>query len=255
MKTPVFSYQKKNTLVHNAPASVKLAVQFLLCFFLFLRTGSEKAEITVLAFCTAVIAAAFILARLRFQDLGKLSFVLCIGGLYAVFKIFRLDFSGTEDGQFRLPAGTQEGIPLLFGIIEVHREEVRSAFLYAFRFFMSALAALIFFHTTPPVEIKFTLEALQEQAGKIFPFARRFIRKRNPALLLTLAIHFIPAVFQTWSRIDRAAKARLPRRKRRCIAPTRLYGELTALLSCMIQQAENKRKAIVNRSAREETQE
>ena len=151
MKTPVFSYQKKNTLVHNAPASVKLAVQFLLCFFLFLRTGSEKAEITVLAFCTAVIAAAFILARLRFQDLGKLSFVLCIGGLYAVFKIFRLDFSGTEDGQFRLPAGTQEGIPLLFGIIEIHREEVRSAFLYAFRFFMSALAALIFFHTTPPV--------------------------------------------------------------------------------------------------------
>ena len=123
-------------------------------------------------------------------------------------------------------------------------DRVLDALLYIYRFFMSALSALIFFETTSPLQIKAAFEQIQNVLAKIFPPLKRI----NPAMTLALAINFIPEIFSAWMRISRAAKARRPEGKGAAFFIGGLYAQLAALLSCLISYAETTRRAIVNRS-------
>jgi biotin transport system permease protein len=72
----------------------------------------------------------------------------------------------------------------------------------------------------------------------------------NPALVISLAINFIPQIFETWNRVNLAARARSVSRKRKNLHTviTTAYLELQALFSCLLYQAETTRQAVLNRS-------
>ena len=104
--------------------------------------------------------------------------------------------------------------------------------LYTARFLLAALLAQIVFETTSPLEIK---EAV-------------------PIAALSLAINFIPEIFSEWNKIHLAARARSAKSGRgffyscaRAVFFTPLL-ELEALFSNMLDRAEKKRRALLNRS-------
>ena len=234
MTSPLFSYRKADTPLHKIPAIVKLAAQFVICIALFAKPHSRAAEVIIQLFCGVIIAASFVAAKIKIRDLKKLSFVLVLGAFYAVFRVFSVASPALQEN---------EGYKLFY----IHTDRIADALLYIYRFFMGTLSAMIFFETTSSLQIKAAFEQLQEAIAKIFPP----LRKLNPALTISLAINFIPQIFSTWNRIDRAAKARMPKGKKAAFFVKSLYAELTALLSCLISHAETTRRAIVNRSAAE----
>ena len=110
-------------------------------------------------------------------------------------------------------------------------DALAAGLLYTIRFLITAIAAQIVFETTSPLEIK-------ESFGK-----------SNPALALALAINFIPQVFATWNQVHTAAMARTPNKKGLLRTIPIVYCEIQAFFSCLLYQAEIKRKALLNRSS------
>ena len=104
--------------------------------------------------------------------------------------------------------------------------------LYTARFAITAVAAQIVFETTSSLEIK-------EAMGK-----------GVLGLTISLAINFIPQVFATWNRVHTATLARTPEGKRGLASSAyTAYCEIQAFFSCLLFQAETKRKALLNRSS------
>ena len=111
---------------------------------------------------------------------------------------------------------------------------------------LPAFSAQTVFETTSSLEIKNALENAQEKIAKILPP----VKKLNPSLSLTLAINFIPEIFETWNKVHTAALARSNTGKRKNLKNSieMLFRELQSLLSCLLFYAETKRKALLNRS-------
>lgn len=87
---------------------------------------------------------------------------------------------------------------------------------------------------------------MQDGIAHIFPP----LRKWNPALVISLAINFIPQIFDTWSSVRTAARARTLSGKKSIAQAIRiLYQEIQSLISCLLFKAETTRKAILNRGA------
>lgn len=249
MESPLFSYRKAYTLIHRIPASVKIFFQFIICIFIFAGFNSKKTEMLCLTVCGILIFTAFFLAKIPIRNLKKLRFVFLIGGLYTIFKIFApYELESLSFEKFKIISKDENQQIVLFSVIAFFPEKLPASLLYAFRFFLSVLSAFILFYSTSPVEIKFAFETAQEYIGKIFPP----VKKLNPAAVIILAVNFIPQIFSTWKKIDLAVKARTNGKGRKNFFTfiRILYVELTALLSCLINQAETKRKAFVNRSGR-----
>lgn len=247
MDSPLFSYRKADTPLHKIPGFIKIVFQFILCLLIFAGFNSKTAEIICLSVCSVIIFSAFILSKIHLKSLKKIRFVFFIGAFYTIFKVLGpLDLSNFSTENFRIISRDKNQQIILFSAVVLFPERFPDALLYTFRFFMSSLSAFILFDTTSPVEIKFAFETAQNHIAKIFPA----IKKINPAMIITLAVNFIPQIFSTWRRIDLATKARLGKNRRKNpLAFIRiLYAEMTALLSCLINQAETKRKALVNRS-------
>lgn len=118
--------------------------------------------------------------------------------------------------------------------------------LYTVRFFITTFTAQTIFETTSSLEIKGAVESVQDGIAHIFPP----LRKWNPALVISLAINFIPQIFDTWSSVRTAARARTLSGKKSIAQAIRiLYQEIQSLISCLLFKAETTRKAILNRGA------
>ena len=244
MTSSLFSCHKANSPLHRSPALAKLIGQIALCIAIFASPKSTAAAAAIPIACGCVIIAAFAAARISLSELKRLRPVLLLGGLYALFRVFAIAPRAlASDAGFRLFACDESRL-VFFSFIVLRADRVLDALLYIYRFFMSALSALIFFETTSPLQIKAAFEQIQNVLAKIFPPLKRI----NPAMTLALAINFIPEIFSAWMRISRAAKARRPEGKGAAFFIGGLYAQLAALLSCLISYAETTRRAIVNRS-------
>ena len=60
----------------------------------------------------------------------------------------------------------------------------------------------------------------------------------NPALVLSLAINFIPEVFATWNRVDLAVRARSDDKGKNKFSLRILGVRLTAFFLCLLERAE-----------------
>lgn len=99
--------------------------------------------------------------------------------------------------------------------------------------------------TTSSLQMKSALEDAQNFIAKIFPP----IKKINPALIIFLAISFIPQIFQTWEKIKLAARARSCGKNKYRNFLRNTFLQFEALFSCLLFYAETKRKVLLNRSS------
>ena len=207
----LFAYRKEDTPLHRLNARWKIFFLIILCIITFAggmyETSDSVLTVSLLirtALCLAVTIALFIISGCSRTSFKPVKFVLIIGGLMILFRVFNQPI----------------------------KDALAAGLLYTVRFLITAIAAQIIFETTSPLEIK-------ESLGK-----------STPAAAIALTINFIPQVFATWHRVHTAALARTPKHKKGLLRFIHIvYCEIQAFFSCLLYQAEIKRKALLNRSS------
>lgn len=220
----IFSYRNEDSAVHRIPCGIKL----ILMLFVTLRTFSNSTFgfsgenfsrfipwiRTSFYFLAAIIF--FFLAKTPFKSLLRLKFLLWIAILFSSVSILSKNYSA------------------LF-----------SDLLYTFRFFVTALFSLVVFETTSRLQIIETLCGLENKICRIIPS----FKKLNFAMLISITITFIPAIFSEWNKICTAAAARskISRKGKIKFSISSASAQITALFLNMLQYAEEVRRAVTNR--------
>ncbi len=220
----IFSYRNENSAVHKIPCGVKI----ILMLFVTLRTFSNSTlwftnetfprYIPWLraSFYFLVAVIFFFLAKTPLKSLLRLKFLLWIALLFSSVSVLSKNYSA------------------LF-----------SDLLYTFRFFVTALFSLVVFETTSRLQIMETLCSLENKICRIIPS----FKKLNFAMLISITITFIPAIFSEWSKISTAAAARsnLSKKGKIKFSVSSASAQITALFLNMLQYAEEVRRAVTNR--------
>lgn len=220
----IFSYRNENSAVHKIPCGVKI----ILMLFITLRTFSNSTlwftnetfsrYIPWLraSFYFLVAVIFFFLAKTPLKSLLRLKFLLWIALLFSSVSVLSKNYSA------------------LF-----------SDLLYTFRFFVTALFSLVVFETTSRLQIMETLCSLENKICRIIPS----FKKLNFAMLISITITFIPAIFSEWSKISTAAAARsnLSKKGKIKFSVSSASAQITALFLNMLQYAEEVRRAVTNR--------
>lgn len=218
MALNLFLYRKGKSLFHRIPAFIKLIFLFSFCSLVFV----EKSYFLFLSLL--ICAASFFLAECSIRTFSNLKFLIFVSVFIIVIK--SIDFSAS--GFSFSNKGIYEGL------------------IYCARFSFVSFFAEIVFETTSSLEIRRCLENVENVIAFVFPP----IKKINPSLIVSLAITFIPQVFETWNRVHLAVRSKSPqKRKSLHQAVSILMTELTALISCLIRSAETKRLSLLNRTS------
>ena len=255
MAVTLFAYWRGTTSMHRIPASAKLLFLMTLCICTFMN-GPHALIRTAVCFAASIVL--FVLSGAHKQSLRQLAFVPVLGALVTLFGTICLPpaaagvsagASAAADNAATMSAVSGGSVITLLPFFALNLDGLRFGILYTVRFFTTALAAQVIFETTSSVQIKDSLESLQNVIARAIPP----IKKMNPAFVISLALNFIPQVFETWNRVSLAARARSSsdKRKKTGLVIRASYLELQALLSCMLYQAETTRKAVENRSINE----
>ena len=205
----LFAYRRGTTPLHRASAGLKILGLFVLCLVTFAGGMYNTLE--------SVMTAPLLIRT-----------ALCLGVTIALFIASGCSRTSFKPVKFVLIIGALMIVLRLFN--QPVQDALAAGLLYTVRFLITAVAAQIVFETTSPLEIK-------EAMGK-----------STPAMAIALAINFLPQVFATWDRVHTAAKARTTNKKGLFRSIHMVYCEIQAFFSCLLYQAETKRKALLNRS-------
>jgi biotin transport system permease protein len=205
----LFAYRRGITPLHRANAGLKILGLIALCIITFAGGMYETLD--------SVMTAPLLIRT-----------ALCLAVTIALFIASGCNRTSFKPVKFVLIIGAIMTVLRLFN--QPVQDALAAGLLYTVRFLITAVAAQIVFETTSPLEIK---EAMGSS---------------TPALAIALAINFIPQVFATWERVHTAARARTTNKKGLLRSIHNVYCEIQAFFSCLIYQAETKRKALLNRS-------
>lgn len=212
MGVTFFAYRKGNSFFHKLSPQIKLWLELIFCVFVFLP---DEYFFAINEFISIKFAISFLICVAAFFLSGK---------DFAVFKPL--------------------GYVLLLGVIAIFGNGIKFAINYTLKFLFTAFLSQVVFMTTSSLQMKSALEDAQNFIARIFPP----IKKLNPALIIFLAISFIPQIFQTWNKIKLAARARSCDKKKYRNFLRNIFLQFEALFSCLLFYAETKRKVLLNRS-------
>jgi len=225
MAVNLFSYERGNTLLHKINALIKILFLTAFCIFIFFdpkKDYEDKRLFFILrtAVCILFPIVLFIISRRHVKIILHLWPVMLTGLFVTAFRSFDIPaFTFNKDGFY-------------------------SGLLYALNFFMASLASSVIFKTTSPLQIRESLESVENILARIFPF----VKKLNLALVISLTINFIPSIFEYWNKTSLACRARQADGKKKMFSIRIFNAHFTALLSCLLYRAETKRRAVLNRS-------
>ena len=206
----LFAFRKGNTPLHHLNAGLKILFLIALCIATFAGGMYDTLD--------SVLKPSILIRT-----------TICLAMTIGLFLTSGHSRTSFKPVKFVLIIGA------IMIIFRVFNQPLKDAFaaglLYTVRFLITAIAAQIVFETTSPLEIK-------ESFGK-----------STLALALALAINFIPQVFATWNQVHTAAMARIPNKKGLLRTIPIVYCEIQAFFSCLLYQAEIKRKALLNRNS------
>ena len=215
MQESLFSYKYNTTLIHKTPALLKI---IFLCFVsIRLFSQNNNSEITnsflQCGFYFFIGCILFFIAKINFTIIKKLLFIPFI--YLGIILISSIEFTDS---------------------IKFNFENSLKGLLYAVRLFVTSFIALIIFETT-------SIYQLENELDKI-PLFKRFRISQT----ISLTILFIPLIFRNWTKIQNAIKARSVKKSNNIfIKINNLFQSFSTLLSCLLNTAENTRKAILNR--------
>lgn len=217
MDVVLFSYKNRKSILHRIPSVIKLFVIIALCFICFTETSFEKLKLSI---CFLFSIFLFFLGRGNLITLKPLIYVFFLGAFVTLLRMFNFipEFS-------------------------LDKKEFFSGIIYTIKLFITTLACQIIFETTSNSQIYTCFELIENTIAKVFSFVK-IIKKNHIALLISLSISFIPLIFETWQKVHLASKARSLKKRSIFYAIKIILLEMESLLSCLINKADIKRKAI-----------
>ena len=182
---PIGQYIPRDSAVHRLDPRTKIAAVVLLMVAIFVvRDFGGFGLLT--AFLLAVLLAARIPLGYVLRSLRPIVFLLL---LTVVLNVF---FSGIR-----------EGTPLLrVGGVVIFREAVLRALFIAYRLIALVAATSLLTFTTSPVELTDGIERI------LRPFRRVGVPAHELAMMMTIALRFIPTLLEETEKIMKAQMAR-----------------------------------------------
>lgn len=178
-------YYPGNSLLHRTDPRIKMLI-LIEYLVLVLVAKSELAALISLAFTAFLIAVSGVRLRVLIKSVKPLIFVL------AFTAIINLFFT------------VGEGEPLIeWGFITVYANGVRNAVMMLLRLLSLVLGtSVLISFTTSPLELTDAIEALLSPLKKIKVPVHEF------AMMMSIALRFIPTLIEETNKIISAQKAR-----------------------------------------------
>lgn len=243
MAVALFSYRKGNSILHRIPAAIKIGMMIAFSAFAFsggtmhsLDSVFHFSFIAKITACLFISSVLFFLSGARWNSIFNLKPIFILG---LFITAFRAACFPSENSSIQ-----NDAVLVIFPFLGISLNGLASGAAYSLQFLLTSFAAQILFETTSSLQIKNSMESVQNGIAKIVPP----IKKLNPALTLSLALNFMPEVFETWKKVHLASRARLNNSKKIQVPKiTVIAQEFVSLFSCLLYKAETKRKAILNR--------
>ena len=176
------AYVAADSALHRLDPRVKMGAAFLLMLLPFVAPGM----VGTLLISACVVAIAILSAAPLPALLRTLRTVFWLGCFMFAFRLF-----------------TTPGQPLVaWGGIALTREGLVAGAIQVYRLCLLVTVSALLTFTTSPSQLAHGLEAL------LRPLARAGLPVRELALVLTIALRFVPVFFEEIEKIDKAQRAR-----------------------------------------------
>lgn len=176
-------YIPGNSFVHKLDPRTKILISLLFIISLFL-IDKFVGYILVVAFIGAVIINSKVPPRFILKGLKPIIFLVILTSILNVFMI----------------KGTPDTLIFKFGFLSIYTQGVNTALFMALRLIFLVVGTSLLTLTTSPIELTDGIEILLRPIGKEMA--------HQLAMMMTIALRFIPTLMDETDKIMKAQKAR-----------------------------------------------
>ena len=173
-----------NSPIHRLDPRTKLVVLVLYIVALLVFANAWATYLLLFAFLTSVIAVSQIPLKSIFKGLKPLVFVLIFTGILNLFFT------------------TGERLLVQWWVIKIYWEGIVHAFFMVLRILMLIAGTLLLTYTTSPIALTDGLESL------LGPLKKLHLPIHELAMMMCIALRFIPTLIEETDKIMSAQKAR-----------------------------------------------
>lgn len=176
-------YLPGESFIHKLDPRTKILISLLFIVCLFI-VNKFVGYTFIVAFLIAIIAIAKIPPRFIFNGLKPIFLLVLLTAILNMFMI----------------RGTEETLLFKFGILSIYVEGLKTAAFMAIRLILLIAGTSILTLTTSPIELTDGIEKLLRPIGKEIA--------HELAMMMTIALRFIPTLIDETDKIMKAQKAR-----------------------------------------------
>ncbi|MGG5463049.1 energy-coupling factor transporter transmembrane component T family protein [Clostridium sp. B9] len=178
-------YIPGDSFVHKLDPRTKILISFIFIASLFI-VDKFFGYIFIIAF----LGATVLVSKLQFKYLYK--------GLKPVFLLIAI----TAALNIFMIKGTQETLIWQWKFLAIYQEGIRTAIFMALRLVLLIMGTSVLTLTTSPIELTDGIESLLK------PFKKIGVPAHELAMMMTIALRFIPTLIDETDKIMKAQKAR-----------------------------------------------
>ena len=176
-------YIPGNTFIHKLDPRTKILISLLFIVSLFI-IDKFVGYILVVAFVAAIVINSKVPPRYILKGLKPILILLVFTSVLNIFMI----------------KGTESTLLFHFGFLKIYVEGVRTAIFMIFRLLFLVIGTSMLTLTTSPIELTDGIESLLKPIGKEMA--------HELAMMMTIALRFIPTLMDETDKIMKAQKAR-----------------------------------------------
>ena len=176
-------YIPGNTFIHKLDPRTKILISLLFIVSLFI-IDKFVGYILVVAFVAAIVINSKVPPRYILKGLKPIVILLVFTSVLNIFMI----------------KGTESTLLFHFGFLKIYVEGVRTAIFMIFRLLFLVIGTSMLTLTTSPIELTDGIESLLKPIGKEMA--------HELAMMMTIALRFIPTLMDETDKIMKAQKAR-----------------------------------------------
>lgn len=178
-------YIPGDSFVHKLDPRTKIIISilFIACLFII---NKFPGYLFILAFLGLTIYIANIPIRFIYKGLKPIMFLIAITAILNIFMV----------------SGPAENLVFHWGIINIYTDGLRLAGFMILRLIFLIAGTSVLTLTTSPIELTDAIERLLKPMDRIAPYSHEI------AMMMTIALRFIPTLIDETDKIMKAQKAR-----------------------------------------------
>lgn len=176
-------YVPGNSILHKSDPRLKIILTFIMMIFIFL-VNTYWGYLLLTLFTAITVVTSNIPIKFVLRGLKPILFIVVFAGLINMFTI-----SGTH-------------VLFEFGFLRITYEGIHVAIKMAIRLFLLIIIASLLTYTTTPIALTDAIERL------LGPLKRIKVPAHEIAMMMTIALRFIPTLLEETDKIIKAQSSR-----------------------------------------------